>query len=801
MSPVSLRTLGTIEGGRSRVFLGNLHVIAAALSVPFESLVAGHLAPSPPPIAPDAGNRFQLPSLTPDFIGREIEVREIVDSLRLRTGRPSVSALCGMGGIGKTTVAVQAAYLAKDQFSEAQLFLDLHGVGERPLTTADAMTAFIRALCGEVPNLPLKDADLLPIYRSALSGKRVLLVLDNAKDDEQICNLIAGDKSAFIITSRNALAIDGAKLTRLEIFSNERSLDFLRKIVKSKGSDEELRRVAEICDSLPLALRVAGDFLRLKGDWSVDRYIRSLENEALRWLKVGTSTEKNVAFVLNLSARQLVQDNLDLALRWHFLADWPADFELASITAAWDMDVDADRALEDLSELVDRSMVLFDERTSRYRLHDLMKPIGAGLFQSKESIFSPHDYPPLNHLDQKRRSDQRAARFFAHVLTTANNLYQHGGDKIIAALSVYDSEIVNFRHFQEVASRLFSHNKTDEFLSRTCRDFAIKGSQIAHFRLHATEWIRWLEVGLCACQSMRDRNGEGNIQNSLGLAWMYLGQASKALGFYQQSLAIAKETDDFRGESLSLNNLANACVRVGRIKEAIGYYKQSLTIARKYPDHQNVGLLLNNLGLALLHLGDIEKAIEFYQESLEIARSKGDSRGVAQALTNIASAYVSAGHAAPAVKFYEQSLTIARKNRDRRSEGQILNNFGIACTKLGQPAKALEFFEESLAIGKESGDRTTEAQALQSLGNYWDGLGEPVKAISFYEQSLVIAQEIGDPNGEGIASYNLADTLASSGRLLEAIPKGERALALFEALESPTAATVRNSLAKWRAHS
>lgn len=207
-------------------------------------------------------------------------------------------------------------------------------------------------------------------------------MLDNAKDEAQVTPLITGDRTAFIITSRNALALDGMASVRVDVLPPEQSLKLLRGIVGAKGTDTELRTIADLCDHLPLALRVAGDFLRLKADWTVGKYIQALNTERLRWLKVGDDKHKDVGYVLTLSSAQLVRDNADLTLRWHYLNDWPTDFDAVAAAAAWNMDPETEEleVLDDLSELVDRSMVLFDEQTLRYRLHDLMKPIAGGLF-------------------------------------------------------------------------------------------------------------------------------------------------------------------------------------------------------------------------------------------------------------------------------------------------------------------------------------------------------------------------------------------------------------------------------------
>jgi nucleoside phosphorylase len=335
----------------------------------------------PPPSTSDTpGRLFQLPGLLSDFVGREKEVSELVSRLRRDGGRVGLSALKGMGGVGKTTLAIRVAHEVKDRFPDAQLFLNLQGVAERPVTAAEAMARFIRDFHPEVPKLPESEAELLPIYRSTLRGKRVLIVLDNAADESQVKNLIAGDRTGFIITSRRALALDEVLSVELDVLSFEKSLQLLRGIVGAKGTDDELGTVAQLCGHLPLALRVAGDFLRLKAGWTVAQYIAALNEERHRWLKIGTDPQKDVEYVLKLSSAQLVRDNVDLATRWHYLADWPADFAADAAAAAWDMASDEHTVREDLSKLVDRSLVLLDEKSFRYRLHDLMKPIAAGLF-------------------------------------------------------------------------------------------------------------------------------------------------------------------------------------------------------------------------------------------------------------------------------------------------------------------------------------------------------------------------------------------------------------------------------------
>jgi hypothetical protein len=377
--PISLKTLGVAERGAA-VYVHTLHELARILKVTYNELLLSEASglQNPGPNT-SVGRLFQLPQPLTDFVSRETEVSGMVARLRSEGCRVGLSALRGMGGVGKTTVAVYVAHLVKDRFPDAHLFLDLLGVSERPMTAFEVMAQIIRDFHPEVLKLPETEAELLSMYRSTLAGKQALIVLDNAAGEVQVKNLVTGEKTGFIITSRKALALDGVASVQIDVFSPEKSLAFLRGIVGSKGSDDELRTVTELCGYLPLALRVAGDFLRTKTDWTVNRYIEALNKERLRWLKVGDDPQKDVEAVLKLSSAQLVRDDPDLAVRWHSIADWQSDFDIDTAAEVWELDTNDD-VLDDLSELVRRSLVLFDERSFRYRLHDLMKPIAAGLF-------------------------------------------------------------------------------------------------------------------------------------------------------------------------------------------------------------------------------------------------------------------------------------------------------------------------------------------------------------------------------------------------------------------------------------
>jgi hypothetical protein len=386
----NLRTLRRMLSG-SPVAASSLRILAGKLDMPWEDLLseaarkklATHIGPrtrsralmgQPAPC--------QLPAVLADFVGREREVQDLGSCLSGTNENTGRIVLHGMGGIGKTSLAVRIAHNVKRAFPDAQIFLELEGMSERPLSPAKAMAILLAGIEPGMASIPKTKRELLPRYRAALAGKRALIVLDNAADENQVSKLIdLPSPVAIVVTSRRALALDGVKTAHVQGLRERYAFQLLRSILGKKGTDEELQSIIALCHGLPLALRVAGDFLRIKSTWTAERFKAALEREGVRRLKVGTDPEKDVEAVLKLSAQQLVRDNEDLGRKWHLLHVFAGDFDANGVTAAWKHIGKNDDVLDDLSTLVDRSLLLFDPKADRYRLHDLMKPIAEGLFQ------------------------------------------------------------------------------------------------------------------------------------------------------------------------------------------------------------------------------------------------------------------------------------------------------------------------------------------------------------------------------------------------------------------------------------
>jgi len=726
--------------------------LVAALEIPVDALR------SPASKSSDFSRGvFQLPPSLPDFTGREDELARI--TARLRGGGGSVgvsSALRGMGGIGKTVTAIEACWEVKDDFPDGQLVVELRGMSEQPLTAVQAMTQIIRDFHPETGKLPDDEKELLPLYRRALEGKKLLVLLDDAKDETQVRSLLSVPSVAFVVTSRHALAIDHVESIRLGALPPDAALAMLRGIVGAKGADDELRTVAELCGWLPLALRVAGDFLRLHENWPLPKYITALQDESKRLERLkGKTPDRDVEAVLAFSARELVRENPERAERWQMLSVFPADFDMRAVAVVWDLEpgdelTNVVAAEDELTTLLDRSLVQFDADTNHYSLHDLMRPVARSTFQYVENH-------PL-HAGSERRlhaATHRFASYFLDLLDTADDLYSRGAADILSGLTLFDRDAANIRYSWRWVSQQL---KEDRKAADLCRDYTASTNSIILLRLSPCEQIAWFIAAVEACRKFGARWEEGE----------------------------------------ALWHLGNAHLASGNIRAAISSHELALVVCREYRDWRREGQLLGALGATYAALGYTAEAIRHSERAVAVANEFRDRRLEGEAAGAIGAVYAALGDTRRAISCIEHSLAIAREFQDRVAEGKALGNLGNAHTDLAEISTAIGLYEQQLKLARLIGNRLGEGTALGNLGSAWARLGDTHKAISFYEQRRAIAREVGDKQGEASASFDMALALYQRGQRIEAIRLAEYALATGTQIESPHVETVRQQLVEWR---
>ena len=494
-----------------------------------------------------------------------------------------LSGLRGMGGVGKTALALKLAEKLTPDYPDAQLFVNLYGAPDTPTpptTPAAAMQQVVRAF-HPAAKLPEDPSQLAALYHSVLHGKKALILLDDARDAAQVQPLLPPPTCLLLVTTRHKFTLPGLQELDLDSLPLEEAVALIGKITPRAG--EQAEAIATACGCLPLALRLAASALREQANLGADALLKKLTNAEKRF-----TTLAKVRAAIQVSY-DLLADDLQTALRQ--LAVFPAGFDQPAAAAVWD--VDADAAQERLAALMQASLVSYDANTARYRLHDLVRAATEGLLEESE----------------KYAAGFRHAAHYLHVLRIADSFYLKGGDNILNALSLFDRERENILPGQTWAAG----NKQDKNAAQICADYYGAGAYCLTLRLNPHEQIIWLQNALSATREIGDRRGEGAALGNLGNAYAALGQVQTAIEYYQQRIEIAREIGDRRGEGADLGNLGIAYRNLGQVQTAIEYYQQQLEITREIGDRRGEANTSWNLGSLLADQGKLQEAIPLMQ--------------------------------------------------------------------------------------------------------------------------------------------------------------------------------------------
>ena len=665
----------------------------------------------------------QIPPPPLDFTGRKNEIEGILEEFGHGA---TIYGLQGMGGIGKTAMAYVLADLLRDRFPDGQLFLNMQGTSKSPLTTSDAMANVIRAYLGADAPLPKDLNGLSGLYQSILSGKKALILLDNAANRQQVVPLLPPKNCALLVTSRKRLALPGLIERNLDVLSLDEAKRLLLEIAERIGENAE--GLAKLCGCLPIALRNAAYALRESPNMSPEAYTKKLADASKRLELVEASFTTSYELLTP-----------DLQRLWSILSVFPADFDLAGAIAVWEME---ETLAEDaLVELVKLSLLDFSPSANgegwRYRLHDLARDFAKSWL---DFIFFD-------------LAEQRHSEHYNRVLSTINRIFIQGKENYLAGIQLFDQERANI-----IAGQLWAkvNMETNSSAIVLCNSYPAIGANILDLLLDPKEQISWLIDGIKAARQLKDNMSEGLHLGNLGNAISYVGRPFMAIKYYEQALIIAREIGDRRGEGNRLGNLGNVYAELGEMNTAIEHYRKALDIDREFVDKKGEAADLGNLGNAYLNLNRFVEAIEYYEKALKIAQEIGDRKWEGATLGNLGKAYTKLHETQKGIEYCEHALRIAREIGDRRGKEASLRNLGNAYLNTDRSVKAIEYYEQALIIAREIGDQRGQEANLGNLGNACRKLDEIQKAIEYYEQALIIAREIGDQRGEEANLGNLA---------------------------------------------
>ncbi|XOF33822.1 MAG: tetratricopeptide repeat protein [Candidatus Electrothrix sp. YB6] len=612
----------------------------------------------------------KLPHLLPPqdtvFLYREDELAWLDQHLH----PDKVVAVCGPGGMGKTSLAARAVRsLPPDRFPDGIIFHTFYHQAE----TTKALQTIAHALGLKA------EADLEQQVAAALGSRQALLILDGAEEAEDLQAVLPlRGRCGVLITTRKKSDCGPLRLD-LQALPDEQSEDVLRAWGGEAGDQDAIEEIAELLGGWPVALRLAGHYLHSTGEPATD-YLRWLEEEPFK--ELGESEEHqrdNAALLLRRSTAQVGEDaRLVLGLAGCLAFDL---LSAAPMTAL--LEDDTRRCRKAVNELVNYGLL---ERRGD-RLH-----IGHALI---------HEYAARN-LPLSTEALERVAAYYIDWCKEQSAAgvpgYARMDDERAHCLRLIKS-CLDRELWEAVKGLVWA---IDIYLDR---------------QGWWTEELAAWEMGLTAARQAGDRKGERWCLTNLGYTSRQRGDDDKGLDYYQQSLTIARELGDREAEGELLNNMGVIFRQQGKYELAWEQYHQSLSIKRKIGDREGEGVTLNNIGEFYRNQGEYEQALQYYKQCLPIRRETGSSRGESITLTNIAAIYRAQGNPIKALEYHEQALAIRQELGDRARESQSLYNIGRTYEDMGDLTQAEEYIALAVEIAEAMGH-----PSLEKYRNYLEQL-------------------------------------------------------------------------------
>jgi DNA-binding SARP family transcriptional activator len=665
-------------------------------------LLADQLGVEPGPVLKEAHQQVhgrerpvrvpaQLPPDVTRFQGRAPELAELDRLLAEPAEAVTIVAIDGMAGIGKTALAIHWAHRVRDHFPDGQLYLNLRGHGPHDAVEPRSALGTLLLSLGMPPERLPTDIDArTAVFRTELAGRRVLLVLDNAHDADQVRPLLPGTSAVVLITGRNrlrGLTVDGARSLRLDGLGGSGGLALLNGIVGADRVAAEPAAAADVirrCGGLPLAIRIIAERVARYPAAPLREFADELAEHPLGGFDLG---DDDLRSIFDASYRDLSPEAAEL-------------FRLLGVAPGTDIGVSAATALAGRPSRQTRSLLaalvsanlLEERRPGRFELHDLVR-----------------DYA-IELDDGSARPALR--RFLSWCQQCGTNVERACDPRRVSPLPPPDPE-------PGVAPLEFANS---------------------------AEALRWFEAerpALVAAVQLAAANEWWDF--AYGIAWA-LWRPLEATGTKDDAVTVA-EIGVTAGEHLgdpaarggALTNLATAYREVHRTDEALACFHRAVEISTASGAHRVRVMTLNNMGNLLKDQARIDEAIAALTEALSTSRELVDSYGEASILGNLTDTLREAGHLDEALRTAYEALACNAAN-DRIVFGQI----GDVHLDRGEYDLAVEFFTSALAGEPGMRGLKQEAAMHTGLGHARRGQGDLAGARASWEEALRIHHRIGD---------------------------------------------------------
>ncbi|MFC6162056.1 helix-turn-helix domain-containing protein [Kribbella jiaozuonensis] len=706
---------------------------------------------------------WQLPPAARDFTGRGAQLDAMLSVLRNPTGSAPVGlvAVTGMGGIGKTALAVQAAHILTDSYPDGQLYLNLRGYGPgTPMAVADAQRQLLRSVGVDVRLIPGDVEEAAAVLRSELAGRRLLILLDNAVDITHVLPLLPGHAgSSAIITSRGSLAtLAGARQVHLDALSESESVELLTGVIgeaRVAAEPDAARNLTAISGRLPLAVRLIGGRLASRPTWPIHHLVAVLQDEKRRLDGFGSdensvraSIASSVDF-LDSSDRPLDRDAAGVLPLLSVLDG----SDLLTVVASRLLELPLHRTDAILERLVDLNL-LESVAPERYRFHDLIRAYAR---ERADEILTT---------EERDAGVQRALRLYTEIGWAVQSRTHPANPRIALATAPFEP-LPTTSDTEAALSWLDDEqrNLTDRYHQASQSSLA-RTAEIPELVLSLFGYLesrsRWVE--------MREMCGtalEIATQLELGpmAAWLEHdtaipevenGSLEAAAERLLRALARFRALPDLRGQARCCTSIAHVLGRLNRVADAIDYGNEALQLSQELGDETVVGVAHVALGALYDRNGDYALADASYQRGIKLAEQSQDSRSVSKRYLNTGFSHLLVGRVDDAVGPLLKSLDAAKRGKSDDLQTQAMQGLAGAHASRGEYREAHAILDEGIVLVRALGNRLREGSFILEHGKISAAEADFPAATRYLESAMEILHT-NSPHLEVVAAKLLED--------------------------------------------
>lgn len=662
---------------------------------------------------PPASRRIvprQLPIAISHFAGRAGELTRL-DGFRHATSMVVITAISGTAGVGKTALALHWAHKIAGQFPDGQLYVNMRGFdpAAHPMEPSEAIREFLYALGIPPSDVPLTLNAASALYRSVLAGKRMLVLLDNARDADQVRPLLPGSSDSLaIVTSRRQLpgliAAEGASLLNLDVLSDKDAAALLAARLgndRAAAEPEAVVALSRLCARLPLALAVAAARAAMCPELRLADLAAELTDRRDRLDVLGTGDVYDIRDVLSWSCHDL-RDQAARMFRLLALHPGPDVSVAAAASLASAPPSEARAALRELG----RASLINEHAPGRYAFHDLLRAYAAEQAQARESAAenSAATLRMLDHYLHTACSDAFLPAVIRHEPIPLGAPQPGVTPEVLAddeqALTWFETE-------HKVLLGAIAAATEAGFDGHVWRLSWALG-QFLNRCGYWQEWASILSRAVAAAERAGDVAGQAHVYLDFGRARMMLDDDEDAEASLRQALGLYEMLSDRTGQARSLHFLGQITEQTGRIREALGYSRRALSLYRAAGNRAGQATALNSIGWLQVRLGNYRQAIGYCQRSVDMHQRFGNAVNAGAAWDSLGHARYHLGQYTEAIVCYEKSIELFGQVGDFYSQAKILTHLGEAQQVVGDQRAARRAFLRALATFDELEDPAAE---------------------------------------------------------------------------------------------